>query len=242
MDYPTAQHLADARRASGLKQEEVAERLGVTRQAVSKWERGESAPETDNLIALARLYDMSLDELLGLRGPQSPSPANDDGAATTARAGAQTDGADAQRPGGGAGVTRRTVVRALVALVGVIAVTALVVSFINSNTSTMSWNFEGTVSDISATDGSFTLIVDPPVIHPRTDAHIGRVTVTPNEATAYRDADGSPLGGAADAPSGASPLSEGMYVLVSFPSTRQHVYDDLERGVTPDAIELLPVE
>ena len=38
--------------------------LGVSRQAVSKWERSESSPDTDNLIALAALYGVSLDELL----------------------------------------------------------------------------------------------------------------------------------------------------------------------------------
>lgn len=48
----------------GLSQEALAEKLGVSRQAVSKWERSESSPDTDNLIALAKLYGVSLDELL----------------------------------------------------------------------------------------------------------------------------------------------------------------------------------
>ncbi|MDR1569038.1 MAG: helix-turn-helix domain-containing protein [Oscillospiraceae bacterium] len=52
------------RKQNGLSQEELAERLGVTRQAVSKWERGEALPDTENLITLARLYRVSLDELL----------------------------------------------------------------------------------------------------------------------------------------------------------------------------------
>lgn len=53
------------RRAScGMTQEFVAESLGVSRQAVSKWESGRTEPSTSNLIALARLYDVSADELL----------------------------------------------------------------------------------------------------------------------------------------------------------------------------------
>ncbi|MDR0459657.1 MAG: helix-turn-helix domain-containing protein [Coriobacteriales bacterium] len=64
MNVEIAERLAKRRREAGLSQETLAERLGVTRQAVSKWERSESSPDTDNLIALARLYDVSLDELL----------------------------------------------------------------------------------------------------------------------------------------------------------------------------------
>ena len=52
------------RREHGYSQEELAARLGVSRQAVSKWERAESSPDTDNLIALARLYGISLDAML----------------------------------------------------------------------------------------------------------------------------------------------------------------------------------
>ncbi len=47
-----------------MTQEFVAERLGVSRQAVSKWESGASDPSTSNLLALARLYDISAEELL----------------------------------------------------------------------------------------------------------------------------------------------------------------------------------
>lgn len=60
----TAQRLARLRKEAGFSQEELAEKLGVSRQAVSKWERAESSPDLDNLIALARLYGVSLDELL----------------------------------------------------------------------------------------------------------------------------------------------------------------------------------
>lgn len=47
-----------------MTQEFVAERLGVSRQAVSKWENGTSEPSTSNLLALARLYGVSPEELL----------------------------------------------------------------------------------------------------------------------------------------------------------------------------------
>lgn len=47
-----------------MTQELVAERLGVTRQAVSKWESGASDPSTTNLLALAKLFEVSPEELL----------------------------------------------------------------------------------------------------------------------------------------------------------------------------------
>ena len=64
MDATMADRLIARRKAAGLSQEALADRLGVSRQAVSKWERVESSPDTDNLIALAALYGITLDELL----------------------------------------------------------------------------------------------------------------------------------------------------------------------------------
>lgn len=64
MKQEIAQRLAARRKRAGLSQESLAEQLGVSRQAVSKWECGECAPDTENLIALAVLYDVSLDDLL----------------------------------------------------------------------------------------------------------------------------------------------------------------------------------
>ena len=57
--------LYELRKKNGLSQEELAARLGVSRQAVSKWECGESLPDTDNLITISRMYGVSLDELVG---------------------------------------------------------------------------------------------------------------------------------------------------------------------------------
>lgn len=66
MNIETANRLASMRKENNLSQEQLAEKIGVSRQAVSKWERGESSPDTDNLIALAQLYGVSLDELVGI--------------------------------------------------------------------------------------------------------------------------------------------------------------------------------
>lgn len=47
-----------------MTQEYVAESLGITRQAVSKWETGESSPNMANLAALAKLYNIPLEDML----------------------------------------------------------------------------------------------------------------------------------------------------------------------------------
>jgi len=56
--------LKDRRIQAQLTQEFVAESLGVTRQAVSKWENGTADPSTTNLLKLAKLYNISPEELL----------------------------------------------------------------------------------------------------------------------------------------------------------------------------------
>lgn len=64
MNIEVANRLQKLRKEKGYSQEQLAEALGISRQAVSKWERAEASPDTDNLILLARLYGVSLDELL----------------------------------------------------------------------------------------------------------------------------------------------------------------------------------
>ena len=64
MNIEIANKLQKLRKANGYSQEELADKLGISRQAVSKWERAESSPDTDNLIILAKLYNVSLDDLL----------------------------------------------------------------------------------------------------------------------------------------------------------------------------------
>jgi DNA-binding XRE family transcriptional regulator len=58
------ERISALRKDKGLSQEAVAEALGVSRQAVSKWETGRSNPDTENLIKLAVLFDVSADELV----------------------------------------------------------------------------------------------------------------------------------------------------------------------------------
>ena len=60
-----ASKISDLRKKEGLSQEELADKLFVSRQAVSKWERGEALPDTDNLISISKLFNVSLDELVG---------------------------------------------------------------------------------------------------------------------------------------------------------------------------------
>ncbi len=64
MNVSIASRLAALRKKFGYSQESLAEQLGISRQAVSKWERAEASPDTDNLITLAKLYGVSLDDLL----------------------------------------------------------------------------------------------------------------------------------------------------------------------------------
>ena len=57
-------NLAALRQLNKFSQEEVAERIGVSRQAVAKWENGQSVPDILNCDALAKLYDVELDDLI----------------------------------------------------------------------------------------------------------------------------------------------------------------------------------
>ncbi len=59
-----SENLLRLRKLHNLSQEAVAEKLGVTRQAAAKWENGESTPDIVNCIGLAKLYGVSLDELV----------------------------------------------------------------------------------------------------------------------------------------------------------------------------------
>ena len=78
MTLETANRLYELRKKNNLSQEELAEKLGVSRQAVSKWERSEASPDTDNLIALAKIYGLSLDELIyGEKEEKKQEPAEE---------------------------------------------------------------------------------------------------------------------------------------------------------------------
>lgn len=58
------ENLLALRKLNHLTQEEVAEKIGVSRQAVAKWENGLSVPDIYNCVELAKLYDVALDDLI----------------------------------------------------------------------------------------------------------------------------------------------------------------------------------
>ena len=66
--------LYNLRKQKGLSQEELANRLNVSRQTISKWEVGDSTPDMENLIAISSLFEISLDELV-LDKPTVPDEA-----------------------------------------------------------------------------------------------------------------------------------------------------------------------
>lgn len=61
----TKEVILKIRQKNGLSQNEMAERLHVTRQAVSRWENGETVPDTDTLVTISREFDVSINTLLG---------------------------------------------------------------------------------------------------------------------------------------------------------------------------------
>lgn len=68
-----SERLQKLRKKSGDSQEQLAEKLGVSRQAVSKWENGQGSPDLDNIIKISENYDVSTDYLL--KGTQiNPQP------------------------------------------------------------------------------------------------------------------------------------------------------------------------
>lgn len=66
--------LYELRKQKGLSQEELAGRLNVSRQTISKWEVGESAPDMDNLVSISELFGVSLDELVLDKTPKQEQP------------------------------------------------------------------------------------------------------------------------------------------------------------------------
>ena len=73
------QRIQELRRQAGLTQEQLAERMGVTRQAVSKWESDGGVPELDTLIAMSRLFHVTIGQLLGVEEAQQPDDNGDEG-------------------------------------------------------------------------------------------------------------------------------------------------------------------
>lgn len=69
-----SENLFKLRKLHHLTQEQVANRLAVSRQAVAKWEAGETCPDLSNCVALARLYDVALDDLVHYREQETGLP------------------------------------------------------------------------------------------------------------------------------------------------------------------------
>ena len=62
--------LYELRKQKGFSQEELANRLNVSRQTIAKWEVGESTPDMENLVAISELFEISLDELVLNKVPE----------------------------------------------------------------------------------------------------------------------------------------------------------------------------
>ena len=71
-----SEKLYTLRKKSGLSQEQLAEQLNVSRQAISKWETGQSVPESDKLLAISSYFNVSLDYLLKETDDQTDSSAD----------------------------------------------------------------------------------------------------------------------------------------------------------------------
>jgi SOS-response transcriptional repressor LexA len=71
MSTTLGQRLARARRHAHIKQKDVARRFGISSQAISQWESGRTRPDSQKLVRLARLFDISLEWLLAESGPMN---------------------------------------------------------------------------------------------------------------------------------------------------------------------------
>lgn len=113
------QRIARERKRLGLSQEALGEALGVSRQAISKWEADASLPEIDKLIAMARCFGVTVGWLLGVEesreedGPGGAEPSVN--SETEARAQALLERCLEALPAGGAGKLPRKTRRALIA-------------------------------------------------------------------------------------------------------------------------------
>ena len=63
-----SQNLQKLRASKNISQEQLADKIGVSRQSVSAWESGKSSPELEKLVAISNLFNVSLDELTGNKG------------------------------------------------------------------------------------------------------------------------------------------------------------------------------
>ncbi|MBR6113253.1 MAG: helix-turn-helix transcriptional regulator [Bacilli bacterium] len=71
------ERLMNLRKEKHLSQEEVADRLNVTRQTVSKWELDQSTPDFDKIVPLCKLYEISSEELITGNKPEGTTMSDD---------------------------------------------------------------------------------------------------------------------------------------------------------------------
>ena len=73
--------IQEYRKKAGLNQEEFAEKMGVSRQAVSKWERDKAYPDLDRLVCICEILDVQVGELIYGKGdePEAPEEVSGDG-------------------------------------------------------------------------------------------------------------------------------------------------------------------
>ena len=60
-----AENIRKYRKEKNMSQDELAEKLGVSRQSISLWENGQTQPTIENIIALAKIFNVSTDAILG---------------------------------------------------------------------------------------------------------------------------------------------------------------------------------
>ncbi len=131
------ERIRQSRMALGYSQEYVAEQLGLSRQAVSKWESGKSSPDTKNLIALAELFGCSVQWLL--TGEQPSRPVENPVRRDTAELSGMVKSILAQR--------RRRWLKGLLAVVAVVLLTAAAAA--------LSVHFASVSRDAGACGGGF---------------------------------------------------------------------------------------
>ena len=71
-DTTLGQRIAERRKLLGLSQESFGEKMGVSRQAISKWEADTSTPDVEKLITMSKLFGVSVDWLLGTEEEEEP--------------------------------------------------------------------------------------------------------------------------------------------------------------------------
>lgn len=114
------QRIQELRKGCDLSQEALGEKLGVSRQAVSRWEMDGAVPEVDKLIAMSRIFGISLNDLLQVEGPEElPGAEPEPGPA---------EGEPAPADQGPGGIKKGRLLPALALLALLLGISALVIS------------------------------------------------------------------------------------------------------------------